>query len=211
MVYDQKETEKRETFVLGITGGVGAGKSTVLSWLKEKHGAFILEADAVAHQLQQPGEACYDRIVEAFGDEIRTPDQGIDRGLLGAIVYADREKLELLNGIVHPAVKTFIRGKIAKEKGKSSLIVIEAALLIEDHYEELCDEMWYIYADVPTRTKRLMTSRGYSPEKIRQIMNNQLSEEVFRSRCAAVIDNSDSDLSRTQAQIDQTLKKRFYN
>ncbi|MCD7814758.1 MAG: dephospho-CoA kinase [Lachnospiraceae bacterium] len=198
--------------VLGITGGVGAGKSTVLSYLRKQYGARILEADRIGHLVQQPGELCWKHIIETFGNEILAEDGTIDRGRLGAIVYADRKKMEQLNAIVHPAVKKRILEEIASFRAQTlaeDFLVIEAALLLEDHYDDICDEVWYIYADESTRAKRLMGSRGYSPEKIRQIMQNQLREEEFRRRCQVVIDNSREDMTCTCAQIDERIKKLF--
>lgn len=199
-----------ECRILGITGGVGAGKSTILSYLHDHYGAYLLEADRIGHQVQQPGEPCYGQIAAAFGDEILKEDGTIDRGKLGAIVYADRGKMARLNQIVHPAVKERIRSeidRICREKAGNPfiLIAIEAALLLEDHYDEICDEIWYIYADEQTREERLRQSRGYSPEKVRQIFSDQMSEEEFRRRCPVVIDNSGRDLKDTCFQIDQAL------
>ncbi|MCD8338490.1 MAG: dephospho-CoA kinase [Lachnospiraceae bacterium] len=206
MIPDKIEKKAK---VIGITGGVGAGKSTLLSYLNEYYGACILEADKIGHQVQQPGETCWRRITEIFGREILKEDGTIDRGLLGAVVYADRKKMEQLNAIVHPAVKERILEKIASSGSKCSIIVIEAALLLEDHYDEICDEVWYIYADEETRMRRLMKSRGYSREKVRQIMQNQLSEEEFRRRSQVVIDNSSDDVSRACAQADEWIKKKY--
>ncbi|MCD8346838.1 MAG: dephospho-CoA kinase [Lachnospiraceae bacterium] len=217
------EQNEKIAKVLGITGGVGAGKSTILSYLREQYGACILEADKVGHQVQQPGEACWEQIKEKFGAEILKENGTIDRERLGAVVYADRDKMEQLNAIVHPAVKTRIleeidvfrsRLSVSSEKAlvsecktqKFPVLVIEAALLLEDHYDAFCDEVWYVYADEETRTRRLMKSRGYSREKIRQIMHNQLSEEEFRRRCQAVIDNSGEDMAHICAQIDERIK-----
>ncbi len=216
--------------VLGITGGVGAGKSTILTYLREKYNAHILEADAVGHLVQQPDTACWQQIVAAFGADILRGDRTIDRGKLGAIVYADRAKLDELNAIVHPAVKEYICREIAgcgrAKQGfcgstasvsadascdafafgfSDSFIVIEAALLLEDHYDEICDEIWYIYADERTREERLMKSRGYSRKKVRQIMGNQLCEEEFRRRCQVVIDNSGTNPRETYGQVDRAL------
>ncbi|MCC8049566.1 MAG: dephospho-CoA kinase [Clostridiales bacterium] len=215
--------------VLGITGGIGAGKSTILIYLKEKYNAHILEADAVGHLVQQPDTACWERIVSVFGADILRGDRTIDRGKLGAIVYADRAKLDELNAIVHPAVKAYICQEIAgcgrakegfcgstapvsadascEASGYSdTFIVIEAALLLEDHYDEICDEIWYIYADKRVREERLMQSRGYTREKVRQIMQNQLSEEEFRRSCQTVIDNSGSP-EKTYEQMDLAIGK----
>ena len=96
---------------IGITGGVGAGKSTVLDFLRETYQASVCEADKVAHELQRPGEGCYQEILKVFGPEILCDDQTIDRKRLGSIVFADVEKLKRLNGIVHPKVKEWIRKK----------------------------------------------------------------------------------------------------
>ncbi|MCD7766201.1 MAG: dephospho-CoA kinase [Lachnospiraceae bacterium] len=193
--------------ILGITGGVGAGKSTILTYLKEKHGARILEADAVGHLVQQPDTPCWKRIVETFGADILHDDRTIDRGRLGTIVYADRDKLDELNAIVHPAVKEYICQEIdrCRRAKQGLLIVIEAALLLEDHYDEICDEIWYIYADDRVREERLIRSRGYSQKKVRQIMENQLSEEEFRRRCRTVIDNSGNP-ENTYDQMDTALQ-----
>ncbi|MCD7735681.1 MAG: dephospho-CoA kinase [Lachnospiraceae bacterium] len=197
--------------IIGVTGGVGAGKSTVLSYLEKQYGAYILEADAIGHLVQRPEEPCWEHIVEAFGVEILNGDRSINREILGGIVYADREKLDLLNGIVHPAVKRYIRQEIERIRSGTDtnpFIVIEAALLLEDHYDEICDEIWYIYADVRMRTERLMKSRGYSMEKVRRIMKNQMSEEEFRSRCPVVLDNSGADTLSICGQIDRIMRER---
>lgn len=192
--------------IIGITGGVGAGKSAILAYLKEQHGAIVIEADKVGHLLMAPGGACYEKIIEAFGDGLIKEDQTIDRGKLGAIVFADEKRLECLNQIVHPEVKQWIRNEIKKEriKGETELFVIEAALLIEDHYDEICDELWYIHTSEEIRRKRLKESRGYSEEKIAGIMANQLSPEQFQAACQVVIDNSGM-MEDTYRQIDKQL------
>ena len=192
--------------IIGITGGVGAGKSAILAYLKEQHGAIVIEADKVGHLLMAPGGACYEKIIEAFGDGLIKEDQSIDRGKLGAIVFADEKRLECLNQIVHPEVKQWIRNEIKKEriKGETELFVIEAALLIEDHYDEICDELWYIHTSEEIRRKRLKESRGYSEEKIVGIMANQLSPEQFQAVCQVVIDNSGM-MEDTYRQIDKQL------
>ena len=210
---DKKETAgEREMKVLGITGGVGAGKSTVLGYLAEHYGARVIEADRVAHLLQQPGGDCYDAIVNCFGREILFPDGRINREILGKIVYADQKQLKVLNRIVHPAVKTYIIEIIAQERKKGAVpfVTIEAALLLEDGYDQICDEIWYIYADEAARTKRLQSSRGYSPEKIRSVMANQRDEEGYRSGCKLVIDNSSDFVENTYEQIDKGLREHGF-
>lgn len=198
--------------VLGITGGVGVGKSTVLSYLADRYGVRVIEADRVAHLLQQPGGDCYDAIVTFFGRKILYPDGKINREILGKIVYANQEQLKVLNGIVHPAVKTYIIEAIAQERKKGAVpfVTIEAALLLEDGYDRICDEIWYIYADETARTKRLQSSRGYSLEKIRSVMANQRDEAGYRSGCKLVIDNSSDFVENTYEQIDKGLREHGF-
>lgn len=177
--------------VIGITGGVGSGKSTVLECMKRELQAVIYQADLIAHQLQQPGEVCYKKIVEVFGKQILNVNGLIDRGILGKIVFSDAKKLEQLNHIIHPEVKKYIVKQIEKERAAGTkLFVVEAALLIEDHYEKICDEFWYIYANEQVRKERLKESRGYEEEKINSIMASQMSDAEYRKHCEIIIDNS---------------------
>lgn len=177
--------------VIGITGGVGSGKSQVLAFMKEQFGAVVCQADHVAWKLQEPGGKCYCDIVEYFGTGILNGDKTINRKELGAIVFGDDAKLKVLNAIMHPEVKKEISSRIEMEKTTGTkLFVLEAALLIEEHYNEICDEVWYINADEKIRRQRLKTSRDYTDEKIEAIMASQLSEWEFRKVCHRVIDNS---------------------
>lgn len=178
--------------VIGITGGVGAGKSQILSFLEGMYQAKVFQADQAGHQVMEPGTKAFHEILHIFGRDILSEDGRIDRKVLGALVFSDSGKREILNGIIHPAVKQMAREAIAearKEK-QSPFFVIEAALLIEDHYEEICDELWYIYASEAVRRERLKASRGYTDEKISDIFASQLKDGEFRRFCQAVIDNS---------------------
>lgn len=191
---------------IGITGGVGAGKSTVLGFLETAFRAVVCEADKVAHMLQEPGEVCYEGIIEEFGCSILAKDGKIDREKLGSIVFLDEKKLQRLNRIIHPQVKAYIRKKKEEEKvAGTQIFVIEAALLIEDHYEEICDELWYIHTPDEIRRKRLKESRGYSDARIDGIMKNQKSEEQFRKACDVVIENGE-DFKETCIQIKEALE-----
>ncbi len=193
--------------ILGITGGVGAGKSTVLAYLRERYGARVIQADEAGRLLQTPGHDCYDRIVRAFGREILDVQGCILRARLAELVFADRTMLEKLNHIVHPAVKEYILSEISAERksGRTPFVVVEAALLLEDGYDRICDEIWYIYAGRQTRTRRLMSSRGYTQEKVQSIMQNQLPEEEYRRQCKFVIDNDSDFVENTFVQIDKGL------
>jgi len=193
--------------IIGITGGVGSGKSEVVNFIARNFDATVVQADAVGHLLMKPGKACFEPIVALFGPEILREDGKLDRAKIASIVFTDKEMLEQLNAIVHPAVKEYIKRAIEKEREYGTpFFVIEAALLIEDKYDEICDELWYIYADEQTRIERLKLHRGYSEEKIRDLFANQLSEEEFFQHCHFEVDNS-GDFENTKAQIVQRMKK----
>lgn len=197
--------------VIGITGGVGCGKSAVLHILEQDFHCYVIEADKVGHLIMQKGTEAYQEIVSVFGDEILDKNIEIDRGRLAEIVFQDSEKLKRLNQIVHPAVKRHIKNEIKQviHSKNHAVIVLEAALLIEEHYQEICDEVWYIYAKEEERIKRLKESRGYTEEKIRKIMENQLKEEEFLKNCDKKIDNS-HDFENTCQQIKKLFERFTY-
>lgn len=193
--------------LIGITGGVGCGKSSVLTYLKEAWGAEVVELDKVARRLQEKGGACYDGMVSLCGREALKPDGSLDRDYVAGLMYQDGKLLDRINALVHPAVDREIRSLISQKKAEGCpLLVLEAALLIEKGYDAICHELWYIYADEKIRRKRLRDSRGYSDEKISAILKNQLSEEEFRRHAGVVIDNSGS-FEETKAQIRRVMTK----
>lgn len=192
--------------VIGVTGGVGAGKSEILNYIADHWNAAVVEADEVGYLVMLPGKPCFAPIVELFGPGILKEDGTLDREKIAEQVFQNEEQLDKLNAIVHPAVKNYIKKAIERErKNETDYFIVEAALLIEDKYDEICDELWYIYADEETRTERLMKNRGYSPEKIREIFSNQLSEEEFSSHCDFELDNS-GDFQETKEQITQRMQ-----
>ncbi len=192
--------------VIGITGGVGAGKTRVLDYLGKRADCRVMMADQAAHELEEPGGICYKQIVELFGQEILAADGRIDKAGLAARIFGDKEALISVNKIVHPAVKSYITRVIdeAKREGKLQYLFIEAALLIEDGYEQIVDEMWYIHANIEIRRRRLKEDRGYSDGKIDKIMQEQLSEEAFYRHCSVVIENNGT-LEQVYRQIDEKL------
>ena len=193
---------------IGITGGIGAGKSRILSYIQQNCNCRILLSDEAAHEIQEPGMECYDRLTALLGKEILEKDGRIDRKKMAAAIFSDAELLKKVNAIIHPAVKTYILDEMEKERqaGEKDVFFLEAALLIEEGYDKLLDELWYIYADEDTRRKRLMEDRGYPPEKVERIFKSQLSEEEFLAHCKVVIDNS-RNLGDTYRQIDERLKE----
>lgn len=187
---------------LGITGGVGAGKSTVLQYLADHYHAHIIEADQVAKRLMQPQGSTYAPLISLLGEDILAADRTIDRGRMAQKMYASSGLIQAVNSIVHPRVKEAIQTELYAIQ--APIAVIEAALLEEGGLIPLCDTVWYIHADTAIRIKRLISSRGYTEEKCRQIINSQKSEAEFAAAADRIIDNSHSP-EETQMQIRHLL------
>ena len=150
----------------------------------------------------------YDETIAFFGDEIIDETTGeIDRPKLASVIFSNPNKRIVLNSIIHPVVKKEIVSMITQAKidNKYDYIFVEAALLLDDHYNVFCDETWYIYADEDSRRKRLKESRGYSDEKIDGIIKSQLGEEEFKKGCDIVVDNS-GNINDTYAQLVKLLQ-----
>ena len=192
--------------VIGITGGVGAGKTKILTYLSEHYSCRIILADEVANQLKEPGQKCYEEIVTLLGTQILKPDGTIDRLKMAERIFSDRELLQHVNEIIHPAVKEYILQAIEEERHRDKIdfLFLEAALLIEEGYESIVDELWYIYADEAVRAERLKVNRQYSDEKIQKILRSQLSDAEYRAHCSTVIDN-DVALEETYRQIEKKM------
>lgn len=192
--------------VIGITGGVGAGKSEVLAWLGKRPDCRVIMADQVAHRLEEPGEVCFEPLRALLGDGILDVEGRIDKRKMAVKIFGDETLLKSVNEIVHPAVKTYLTTQIEKERtaGKLNWLFIEAALLIEEGYVGIVDELWYIHAGEDVRRRRLKSGRGYTDEKIDSIFRSQLSEEAFRKHCDVVIENSGT-LESVYTQIEKEL------
>lgn len=197
--------------IIGVTGGVGSGKSTVLDILECDYSAFIIEADKVAKDLMNPAKSAFESIINEFGEDITAVENGqlvIDRIKLSKLVFQNPDKLSLLNSIVHPLVRVEILSMFDNiySKDSNALIVLESAILIEAGYKDLLDSLWFVYADKEIRINRLMQSRGYSRLRCTDLMKVQLSDDEYKSNCDFVIDNS-NDLSYVKEQIDSWFKK----
>ena len=192
---------------IGITGGIGAGKSTVLSLLRDNFNCKVLLADEVAAGLMTAGNQCFDEVVALpWPESIVGQDGEINRPLMAKYMFADDELRIQVNNIVHPAVEKEVLNQVEIERGlhKIEYFFFEAALLIECGYGKLVDEMWYIYASEEVRAQRLMESRGYSKERIEGTIASQRSDASFREHADVVIDNS-GDKERTLKQLRQIL------
>lgn len=194
--------------IIGITGGVGAGKSTVLNILKEICKCKIVMADDVAKSLMVKGAELSDDAVRLFGKEAYLENGVLNTVHIASIMYGDDKIKREWTGLVHPAVKNKILSEIdlAKESGEYDFFFLEAALLLEDNYDLICDEVWYVDVSEEERIRRLAVGRGYSEEKSRSIMSKQLSKEEFLKRTDFVIDNGIGE-ENTRIQLENKVEE----
>ena len=192
---------------IGITGGVGAGKTEILKYIQKHYKCEIYLADEAAHKVMKAGTDCFQKLVLLLGPDIVGDDGEINKGAMAQKIFGDERLLLKVNELVHPAVKDYIQKRYdeASANPEVELFFVEAALLIEAGYKQVVDEMWYIYASTEVRSKRLWEYRGYTQEKIQSIMENQLSEEEFRQASDFILDNSGS-LAEVYSQIDKKLE-----
>jgi dephospho-CoA kinase len=178
---------------IGLTGGIGSGKSTVAQILSEL-GATILDADKVAHTTYAPGGPAYDAVIAAFGADIVAPDRTIDRRKLGAVVFGNPERLNQLTSIVWPATRESIRRNVAelRASGVTLPIVVEAAILIEANWQPLFDEVWLVRASRERVVARIESQRGLKPAETEARIRAQLTDDQRAKHATLVIENNGS-------------------
>jgi dephospho-CoA kinase len=178
---------------IGLTGGIGSGKSTVAQILGE-FGAPILDADKVAHTTYAPGASAYDAVIAAFGAEVVAADRTIDRRKLGAIVFGNPERLNKLTSIVWPATRAAISRSVAELRagGAKLPIVVEAAILIEADWLSLFDEIWLVRAPQEKVIERIESQRGLKPAETEARIRAQLSNEERAKHATLTIENNGS-------------------
>lgn len=178
--------------LVGLTGGIGSGKSTVSELLAEK-GAVIIDADAIVREIQEPGSQVVRRLAEEFGEGILDPSGALDRQALANIVFTDPDALKKLNGIVHPAVGAEMNRRILEQRTTHNVVILDIPLLTENPREGLQGR---IVVDVPEdiQIQRLVEFRGFTGEDARARMSKQASREQRRAGADFVVDNSGSRL-----------------
>lgn len=194
--------------VIGVTGGIGSGKSSAVRVLAEL-GAVVVDADRVGHEVYAPGTPGFDQVVAAFGSEVVGADGAVDRRRLGAIVFDDPAALRRLNAIVHPLIRDAVARRVATALvAARAPIVVEAALLIEAKWDSLVDEVWLVVARREVIEQRLASQRGMDPAAVAARMRAQLSDEERRAHAAVVIDNSGSR-DELRAAIERLWRERL--
>lgn len=179
-------------FVLGITGGVGSGKSLVAKRIGKRYNANLLIADKLGHVVMEPGNSGFNKIIYKFGEDIVGSDGAINRKKLADIIFNDEKARAVLNAIIHPEVMSYIKKYIDDRKDMDGIIIVETAIMYETGCNNLCDEIWYVYVPTDIRIKRLSASRGYSEEKSQSIIGSQKPDKFFIDRADRIIDNSGS-------------------
>jgi dephospho-CoA kinase len=176
--------------VIGLTGGIGSGKTTVAGMLAEL-GARVIDADKIGHEVYRPGSEGFRRVVEAFGPGVVAPDGTIDRRALGTVVFADAAARARLDAVVHPLIAEEIGRRVAGAgaEGGAAPIVIEAAILIEAGWRSLVDRLWVVSVDRETATARLLASRPLTPPEVQRRIAAQMPDEERRRLADVVIEN----------------------
>jgi dephospho-CoA kinase len=198
-------------YLVGLTGNIGCGKSTVSALLAEQ-GAAVSDADQVTRQVMQPAQPAYDAIVQTWGTKILTEPGGpIDRQALGRIVFADPSALRQLEAIVHPATRRANEQWLAEQDAiayaahRRGLVVLEAIKLIENEYPAICDAVWVVRCDEHEQVRRLVESRGMTLEDARQRIAAQPPQQEKVAVADVVIDNSGT-LEETREQVMAALQ-----
>ena len=186
--------------LIGLTGGIGAGKSSVSSLLASR-GAVIIDADAIVHQLQRPGEPVVASIASRFGAHLIGPDGALDRAALAAVVFGDADALKDLNGIVHPAVGVEINRRVDAEESTDHVVVLDIPLLAENPRPGLAATV-VVDCPVDVAVERLMDQRGFTDGDARARIARQVSREQRLALATRVVDNS-GDRATLERQVDE--------
>ena len=190
--------------IIGLTGGIGSGKSTVSAYLRQK-GIPILDADAIVMQAEAKNSPHFPAIVNILGREVLTPDGELDRKLVSKLVFANPEKLKALNAIVYACVEE-ARIKLLAEKKDEKVVVFDVPLLIECNWHKKVDEVWLVSVDKGTQITRAMARSKISREEVEKRMEHQMPLAEKKKYADVVLDNSGS-IAHLQAQVDAALNK----
>ena len=193
--------------LIGLTGSIATGKSTVARMFKES-GFYVIDADELAHSVYRKGEKSYFRLIEVFGRGILDERGEMDRKKLGTLVIKDRDKLKILEGIVHPEVERKREEIIEsiKKKNPDALVIYDVPLLFEKNLEELFDCVIVVYTEPERQIKRLMERDGITEDEAKRKIAMQLSIEKKRELADVVIDNSNG-IDYTRKQVKEIAEK----
>lgn len=212
--------QSRNFLILGVTGGAGSGKSTIVKYIENMVPTVFLHCDAIAHRLMEPGGASYAALVKEFGEEILEDAseelsnqelRPISRPKLSKVAMVTEESRKRLNELTHPLVQQEVERELARlsQEEFQGVVLIEAALLIEAGYKSICDFLWYVYAPLGDRIRRMKEKRSYTDEKIANILAGQLSEEEFFAQADVVIENPDRADYKSSQGLEEQIRTRL--
>ena len=187
--------------LIGLTGGIGSGKSTVSNYLKER-GFTIVDADLIAREVVLPGSPALREIETTFGNEMILEDGTLDRKRLGRLVFADKDRLDQLNRIMSRRIRDEIERRIQESPTENT--VLDAATLIESGYERRVDVLWIVDAEDEVRIRRVMERDGATRQEVLDRMNHQMSRAERLRRNCVIIDNSGT-LEQTRENTDRAI------
>jgi len=193
--------------VIGLTGGIGSGKTTVSGFLEEL-GAEVIDADKVGHVTYLPDMPAWRDLIDTWGEDLLQPNREIDRKKLGAIVFSDPANLEKLNSIVHPRMRDIMNDRIEAFHGEGKrVVVVDAAILIEAKWTSLVDEVWVTAAPEDVVVQRVMARNGWEEEQVRSRMASQMPAEERQSYADVVID-TDATLDEVRERVRAAFEAR---
>ena len=193
---------KQNKIVIGVTGTIASGKSTVCRYMEEKYGAFRIDADIVARKVVEDLRL---KLADLFGDSILTEEDTVDRKALGAIVFSDSDKLKLLNETVHPETARRISKMI--EEADTTLVLVEAVELLRSDLRNMIDTAWVVYAEPELRIRRMISERDLTEKEAADRVSSQLDDETYRAMAVVEIRSTDGPLSLLTDQCDAALKR----
>ena len=195
-------------YIIGVTGGIACGKSTVSNELS-KYGAKIINADNMAHWQLAPGGEIYNAYIDHFGRDILNEEGQIDRQKVASIVFNDKEQLSWINEMAHPIILKHVRQRLVQYQNEGvRLAILDVPLLYEAGWDKECDEVWVVHLKYGRQINRLMERNNLTLEEAESRIKAQISGKTRRKLADVVIDNNDSK-SSTQKQIKRLIRRRF--
>lgn len=195
---------------IGLTGGIAAGKSMVSGLLAEL-GAWILDADAISREVVEPGTEGLKAVAAEFGEKVLLPDGTLDRRALGAEVFGDPQKLERLNGILHPIIKAEMLKRAAEieEQHPKDIVIFDVPLLIESGWQDVADEVWLVSAPIEQRIRRIAMRDGLDEKQAMERISAQMTDEQ-KAKYADVIINNGGSIQELKERVTKLYAERKY-
>jgi dephospho-CoA kinase len=191
--------------LVGLTGGLGAGKSTVARLLADR-GAVLVDADELARRALEQGSRAYRQVCDLFGDEVVTASGELDRAAIAATVFSDPERRRALESIVHPEVFRMLAETVEARRGTDDIIVFDAPLIVETGFQDACDVVVVVTAPVEDRVARAAQDRGMTADQARARIGAQIGD-AEREAVADVIIRNDGDVARLEARVDDLWER----